>query len=656
MTHHSHVFISYARSDGREYASRLYHGLMAHGFSGWLDTRNINPTQDFTAEIELAIENASHVAVCITPDSKRSDSFVRREIQYAQALRKPVIPLRFADVPPHVQLINNEWVDFFRSWDTAFDRLCDILRGESHRTLFSSSDDPFRDYLQLLYQSIVLYLKQTVFSVQPDNPQVITLQTVSTPNAVSQPASLLTPFFATAGVNDHELPPTFSNFRDAFQYYNGRILLLGEPGAGKTITLMAFARDAVAARLENPALPLPILAHIATWDAVKQPPLAEWLLLSLPLLKPESVAAIISSGQAILLLDSLDELGQDQQDTTTGDHFDPRQRFLGVIPTQNQILITCRTQDYADIGQQISLNGAVTLQPLNDTQIRAYLHDLPDLWVTLAADGALLEVTRTPLLLSLFTNAFCELPEETQKLHNLSQSDLRDRIFETYIRHRYMREVRKFRTKPPFSLEEICAVLGRIAAESISHRVWDEERSFTLETYLGTTKTYEIIRLASELNLLTLDQHGIFRFTHLLLRDYFAATYARSCLTNTASTIRANAINTLRKLNDPRHVEVFIMMLNDPHWRVRSYAAIALGESGNRRSVIPLIALLSDENLEVQNFAVIALGQLRDTRAVNPLVSTLHNPDTDISHNAARALEHIGTPEALAAVERWRRG
>lgn len=62
-------------------------------FRVWRDTRDVPPEQDFTAEIEKAIKAAGRLVVCVTPDVEREDSFVRREIAYAQ-LKKPLLVAR----------------------------------------------------------------------------------------------------------------------------------------------------------------------------------------------------------------------------------------------------------------------------------------------------------------------------------------------------------------------------------------------------------------------------------------------------------------------------------------------------------------------------------------------------------------------------------
>ena len=51
----SHLFISYARADGKDFARQLKGDLEAAGHETWIDMR-MGPGALFDAEIEIAIE------------------------------------------------------------------------------------------------------------------------------------------------------------------------------------------------------------------------------------------------------------------------------------------------------------------------------------------------------------------------------------------------------------------------------------------------------------------------------------------------------------------------------------------------------------------------------------------------------------------------
>src|SRR5262249_24192332 len=163
--------------------------------------------------------------------------------------------------------------------------------------------------------------------------------------------------------------------------------LLGAPGAGKTTTLLAFARDRVAARLHDSRAPLPILVPISTWDSIGRTPLPDWIASQVPTLDRDTVASQVSGNNALLMLDGLDELGRERSDTDG--RFDPRKRFITYLPEDGPIIITCRDKEYADLGAQLALTGAVTLKELTDLQIHEYLADMPALWQTLETDQGL---------------------------------------------------------------------------------------------------------------------------------------------------------------------------------------------------------------------------------------------------------------------------
>src|SRR3954469_17947022 len=112
MSANGHIYISYARADGRGYAERLFAELAARGVSAWRDMRVLNPHLDFSADLEKSIEQASRVVVCVTPSIKRDDGFVRREIGYALGLNKPIISLMFAEVLPPLSIVKFTRVNF----------------------------------------------------------------------------------------------------------------------------------------------------------------------------------------------------------------------------------------------------------------------------------------------------------------------------------------------------------------------------------------------------------------------------------------------------------------------------------------------------------------------------------------------------------------
>ncbi len=662
---HHDVFISYARKDGREFAEKLDADLRASGFKAWRDMRDIDSAQDFTAEIELAIEGADAVAVCVTPDSKREDSFVRREIQYALAIGKPVVPLRVVEIVPHVHIVNYEWFDFFKDPREALTRLVGWLRhavvGKSAEgsapdsVLPPQAQDPYREYLQALYQQIVRYLEKTVFSL-------ITLRGADTPDAVEKRHVQALPmaFFDLAGIAADQ-PQGFSDFHAAFHQHGGRVLLLGDPGAGKTTTLFAFARDAVSRRLSDPNAPLPLLAPISLWNAEQQTPLIDWLATSIPALTRQDIEQELAAGRALLLLDGLDELGAERENPQTKETYDPRVRFTELLfapanaimqQKQTQLVVSCRVKDYHDLtqhgGQKLPLSGAVTLQALDDVQMQAYLRELPQLWAALQKDAELREVARTPLLLSLFAFAFAEAGEELKKLEDLSEGDLRDAIFEQYVQRRYAHEERKYRVRGeqiPFALEEIYDVLGRVGIDtSVKSNL--EISTEIIERHAGFEKTPDFTLFVLDLNLLTRRSDSDIQFVHLLLRDYFIFLKAVPLLKHQDWRISIQAVRALGKIHDPRALDQLLEVFESGNPYLRDTTAVVLGEIGDLRALPVLIEALYDTRMTVKRRAAIGLAKL-GTGAIPALRNVLYSGSGVPQYEAAHALGLMQSDDTL---------
>src|SRR5579862_4322110 len=138
------VFISYARRDGSDEAEELFTALTKEGIHAWRDTKNLNPYEGFDSEIEKAIESASHVVVCVTPDIRREDSFVRREIAFAMEENKPIIPLVFLGGRRPITIINHTYIDF-TNWDAGMVALKNRLRQPREEAESAPSAAPRRE-------------------------------------------------------------------------------------------------------------------------------------------------------------------------------------------------------------------------------------------------------------------------------------------------------------------------------------------------------------------------------------------------------------------------------------------------------------------------------------------------------------------------------
>lgn len=122
------IFISYGRKDATELAFRLSDWLRSQGYDPRLDVRGVCPTGiPFDTAIETEIANSDLLVALLSPSSLRPESFCRNELLYAQFVKRPIIPVRLADLIPPIQIIPLTWVDAFPHLEVAFEKLPPII-------------------------------------------------------------------------------------------------------------------------------------------------------------------------------------------------------------------------------------------------------------------------------------------------------------------------------------------------------------------------------------------------------------------------------------------------------------------------------------------------------------------------------------------------
>jgi eukaryotic-like serine/threonine-protein kinase len=232
-----------------------------------------------------------------------------------------------------------------------------------------------------------------------------------------------------------------TSIQDVFEKLDGELLILGEPGSGKTMTMLALVRGLLDAAEKDESLPIPVVFPLAPW-AKKRLPLAGWLIdeLNQRYDVPRPLGQKWVRDTRILpLLDGLDEVAEEHRAACVGAinafRDDQSNSLLSLV-------VTCRLVDYDALPTQLRLRGAVVVQPLRPAQIEAYLESagqgLVGVYAALQADATLRELASSPLLLSTMALTYRSGGAESLPTSG-SIVERRAQMFGTYVDEMFAR-------------------------------------------------------------------------------------------------------------------------------------------------------------------------------------------------------------------------
>lgn len=228
--------------------------------------------------------------------------------------------------------------------------------------------------------------------------------------------------------------PFGTKISNVFSAANGELLILGEPGAGKTTMLLQLVNDLLVYAEGQESRPIPVVFSLASWE--RDQALDEWLVneLSNNYEVPAQLGQTwIAEKGFVPLLDGLDEVEKGQR-TACADAINKfRRQHPGVW-----MLVTTRSKDYHALSTRLQLDKAIVLQPLNMEQIDTYLAGRGDrlagLRATLKQDATMRELAQSPLMLSIMTLAYNRMTAEDAPGLG-SQEKGRDLLFDIYVDH-----------------------------------------------------------------------------------------------------------------------------------------------------------------------------------------------------------------------------
>lgn len=221
---------------------------------------------------------------------------------------------------------------------------------------------------------------------------------------------------------------------------SGLLLILGEPGCGKTTTLLELLNTLVNRAETSPKERIPVVLNLSSWK--KQQTLAEWIAekMSSAYQVPKKLALNwLDKGYLIPLLDGLDEVKTEQQ----ADCVEAINTYITQFEPPG-LVVCCRLMEYQWLPERLKLNSAICIEPLNREQVDDYFAaigtEFESLRSAIQQDKALQELTQSPLMLNIMGMTYQSAGADSFSDAIESVETRRTQIFAAYVDKMFQRK------------------------------------------------------------------------------------------------------------------------------------------------------------------------------------------------------------------------
>ncbi len=228
---------------------------------------------------------------------------------------------------------------------------------------------------------------------------------------------------------------------------NGRLLILGAPGSGKTTTLLQLAQVLINRAQDDINQPIPVLLNLSSWKEDKKS-IKDWIIDDLKQkygVRKDIGKKWLEEAVIIPLLDGLDEVASARQELCA----ERINQFLKPGIWSSSLVVCSRTEEFQRLGKSLELNGAIILQPLTEEQIRDYFYRTGEeaLWKSIKNDANLMELAQTPLFVNIMVLSYEEISfSEWESLE--SKEKRLTHLLDAYIKRMLGRPYQKKTPKP----------------------------------------------------------------------------------------------------------------------------------------------------------------------------------------------------------------
>jgi len=423
------VFISYSSQD-KEFAGRLADDLKNRGIEVWFDEDQIAPGDSIIGAIEAGLDRMAFLIVVLSPAAVAS-GWVKKELRTAlhQAIsggRDAVIPILRATCEIPSLLLDLKRIDMRADHDypAGLEKLVGKVTG-NQAVLRGLPTTPIPADPEALKEAEAAFRRRVRERFVEDAPYYIVLSGETTertdsPQDPRAPRSacrrrqrMMAEYCEWIQDGRDIVRVKLDSLREAADKYPC-VILLGEPGCGKTTALKHLAYE-----LADETAPMPLVLHLGEFApgmTLEELIVAGW---SGPedanhWAAPELAANLtdyLQRGQLFCLFDALNEMPH----TGYADRVQALRRFIDSwAPKGNRFVVSCRVLDY---GEEFSGLQRVEIQPLRDEQVAEFAkRELPDSWEAFLqelhkeGDGerSLLKLARNPYILTVMIDVFVE--------------------------------------------------------------------------------------------------------------------------------------------------------------------------------------------------------------------------------------------------------